>query len=71
MPESPITDSLRYLRESDQIKDTYSDEDGGHYIDRSGERTFEIVRAWHNDTHRGAFLVCDEQPCHAINRPPA
>lgn len=54
---SPITDSLAYLRDADKVA--------------PGHRTYEIVRAWHNDTHRGGFELCDQQPCHAINRPPA
>lgn len=28
----------------------------------------ETVSAWHNDTHTGAFMFCDAEPCHAINR---
>lgn len=55
---TPIADSVEYLQEI------------GTPV-RPGERTYEIVRAWHNDTHRGGFELCDQQPCHAINRPPA
>lgn len=52
---------LAYLREADQVEPTRDDYAGG--------RTLEIVRAWHDDTHPGTFRLCDQQPCHAINRP--
>lgn len=55
---TPITDSVEYLREAGDPP-------------APGRRTYEIVRAWHNDTHRGGFETCDQQPCHAINRPAA
>jgi hypothetical protein len=54
----PISDSLAYLRKAEST--TFR-----------GYRALEIVRAWHNDTHQGGFETCDQQPCHAINRPPA
>lgn len=60
---NPITDSLAYLREADQTTVDEQDTPGG--------RTYEIVRAWHNDVHSYGFEQCDQQPCHAINRPPA
>ena len=27
-----------------------------------------ILERWHNDTHRGVFRFCSEQPCHDIER---
>lgn len=60
----PITDSMSYVADVDQ-----PGFHGNHV--QPGERTYEIVRAWHNDTHTGTFRFCDQQPCHAINRPPA
>lgn len=27
-----------------------------------------VLQRWHNETHPGPWLTCDEQPCHAIQR---
>ncbi|HEX8489343.1 MAG TPA: hypothetical protein VF642_12415 [Propionibacteriaceae bacterium] len=36
--------------------------------DGYAEAVHETMRAWHNETHPGAFQSCTEQPCDAIKR---
>lgn len=62
-PTIPAAESLTLCGDETQVYDVHRGA-GFSGVSPAGR----VVARWHDETHAGAFSMCQEQPCHAVKR---